>query len=125
MSFQSDDGRCGGATYEATDDEYTVSVNNTEIGPSGKDLWKKSYLLGKAVQTDPESFPNAFSVSFNFENKFINFFANVFRSGAPNYYVAETDYDSYVLGIYSTTIISTVLIVCFSDELRWWFILQR
>merc|ERR1711953_207811 len=57
MSFQSDEGRCGGATYGATDDEFKVSVNNSEISPASKGQYKRVFLIGEAVQTDPVDFP--------------------------------------------------------------------
>ena len=96
MSFQSDNGRCTIATYEAID-QTSVSVNNSEVATKRFGKVERSVLLGQAIQTDT-NVPNGLRVSFNFKNKLINFFANLFESTTPNYYVMETDYDSYALG---------------------------
>ena len=101
MSFQSSNGRCTIATYQATD-EFTISVNNSEVSTDRFGRTERTVLLGQGEQTYPSTMPNAVKVSFNFNNKFINFFANFFSSfsNKPNYFVYETDYDSYALGKY-------------------------
>lgn len=57
MSFQSDKGHCGIVHYNKIDD-ITVSVNNSEIQPAKKGKMKRTFIIGEAYQTEPESFPN-------------------------------------------------------------------
>ena len=99
MSFQSNNGRCTVATYEAID-ETTISVNNSEISTGRFGQTKRSELIGRGEQTYPDSQPNGLKVTFSFSNKIIDFFANLAFSFTkkPNYYVYETDYESYALG---------------------------
>ena len=97
MSFQSDDGHCGIVHYGKIDD-ITVSVNNSEIQPAKKGKMKRTFIIGEAYQTEPESFPNKIHVGFEFNNKVANFFYNLFSGDGDNYWVMETDYNKYSLG---------------------------
>ena len=97
MSFQSDDGHCGIVHYGKIDD-ITVSVNNSEIQPAKKGKMKRTFIIGEAYQTEPESFPNKIHVGFEFNNKVANFFYNLFSGDGDNYWVMETDYNRYSLG---------------------------
>ena len=97
MSFQSDEGHCGIVHYGKVDD-ITVSVNNSEIQPAKKGKMKRTFIIGEAYQTEPDTFPNKIHVGFNFNNKVANFFYNLFSGDGDNYWVMETDYDRYSLG---------------------------
>jgi len=96
MSFQSDEGHCGVVHYGKIDDT-TVSVNNSEIQPAKKGKMKRTFILGEAYQTEPETFPNKIHVGFEFNNKVANFFYNLFSGDGDNYWVMETDYTRYSL----------------------------
>ena len=97
MSFQSDEGHCGIVHYGKVDD-ITVSVNNSEIQPAKKGKMKRTFIIGEAYQTEPDTFPNKIHVGFNFNNKVANFFYNLFSGDGDNYWVMETDYNRYSLG---------------------------
>merc|ERR1711973_44174 len=86
-----------GATYGAIDD-VTVSVNNSQISQTRRGKWESGGIMGKAVQTDPEDWPNRLSVTFDFPNKALDWFVGLFESGKPNYNIMDTDYDNYVIG---------------------------
>ena len=107
MSFQSSNGRCTIATYELLDSSG-FSVNNSEVSTDRFGRTERTVLLGQAEQTYPDTMPNAVKVSFNFNNKFINFFANFFSTNKPNYFVYESDYDSYALGNFFLNHISLI-----------------
>merc|ERR1711962_259141 len=90
MSFQSDKGHCGIVHYNKIDD-ITVSVNNSEIQPVKKGKMKRTFIIGEAYQTKPESFPNKIHVGFQFNNKVANFFYNLFSGDGDNYWVMVRD----------------------------------
>ena len=68
MKFQSDEARCGIVHYDKID-ATKISVNNSEIIPAKKGKSKRRYILGEAIQTNPQDFPNKLHVSFSFTNK--------------------------------------------------------
>ena len=75
-----------------------ISINNSEVSTTRFGVKERSILAGQAVLVS-SAVPNGLSGSFNFSNPFVNFFANLFRSKKANYFVLETDYTTYALGL--------------------------
>ena len=74
-------------------------VNNSQVADQPSGIVRRTVALGQAERVDM-NIENGLRVTFNFRNPIAAFFNQLFTPQRPNYYVWETDYTRYAVGLY-------------------------